>query len=55
MVMVLEPIVSKAVFNHVSHSFVDDKKFITDILSMDGKVSLYLLLEIEEINRLKKL
>lgn len=40
MVMVLEPIVSKAVFNHVGHSFVDDKKFITDILSMDGKVSL---------------
>lgn len=40
MVMVLEPIISKAVFNHVGNSVVDDKKFIIDILSMDGKVSL---------------
>ncbi len=40
MIMVLEPIVSKAVFNHIGNAFIDDKKMITDILSMDGKVSL---------------
>ena len=40
MVMVLEPIISKAVFNHIENVFIDDNKMITDILSMDGKVSL---------------
>ncbi len=40
MVMVLEPIISKAVFNQIGNAFIDDKKMITDILSMDGKVSL---------------
>ena len=40
MVMVLEPIISKAVFNHIGNAFIDDNKMITDILSMDGKVSL---------------
>ncbi len=40
MVMVLEPMVSKAVFNHIGNAFIDDRKMITDILSMDGKVSL---------------
>ena len=40
MVMVLQPIISQAVFNHVGHSLSDDNKFIDDILSMDGKVTL---------------
>jgi hypothetical protein len=39
MVMVLEPIISKAVFNHIGKSFIDEKHYITDILSLDGKVS----------------
>lgn len=39
MVMVLELMVSKAVFGHIGNDFIDDKKMITDILSMDGKVS----------------
>lgn len=40
MVLVLEPIISKAVCNHIGNTFIDDKKYITDILSMDGKVTL---------------
>ena len=40
MIMVLEPIISKAVYNHIGNSFIDNDKFITDILSMDGKISL---------------
>ncbi len=39
MVMVLEPIISKAVFNHIGNAFIDETHKITDILSLDGKIS----------------
>lgn len=40
MIIVLEPIISKAVNNHIGNAFIDENKMITDILSMDGKVTL---------------
>lgn len=33
--MVLEPIITKPVSNHIGNNFIDDNKFITDILSIN--------------------
>lgn len=40
MVSVLEPIFTKAVVSQLGNNFVDENKMITDILSLDGKVSI---------------
>ncbi len=40
MVDVLSPMFNKAIFHHIGTPFIDEDKKITDILSMDGKVSL---------------
>ena len=40
MLIVLEPIISKAINNHIGTAFIDENKMITDILSIDGKVTL---------------
>lgn len=37
---VLSPMFHKAIFHHIGTPFIDEDKKITDILSMDGKVSL---------------
>ncbi len=37
--IVLKPIISKAIFNHIGNAFIDDDKMIDDILSLDGKIS----------------
>ena len=40
MIMVLTKIIGKAISNQIGDAFIDEDKMITDILSMDGKVTL---------------